>query len=258
MEIPHRLKKKKEQNILYVYKVQGKHLYKNTDKKLQSTNERSEGSNTNCGHVSGIKCFVFNESERSRRQDFRLLLRPRLKDARCSGWPSHEHLLASSPLQHLDAEINTRPKPSKTPPWGICERKKLDRVTWHPCRERERPPGPSSPRWEIYHLTVGFGPQVQNDPPPPPQQPFAPMSCGEGSNKCWIFSWRTPHQWLFSHSVKTTTWFSPMQLWLLGATETVIVISSKTNLISLSKNAAVFQQLSWVRVVRGGFKEAWS
>lgn len=42
-----------------------------------------------------------------------------------------------------------------------------------------------------------------------------------------------------------------MQLWLLGATETVIVISSKTNLISLSKNAAVFQQLSWVRVVRG-------
>lgn len=168
-----------------------------------------------------------------------------------SGWPSHEHLLASSPLQHLDAEINTRPKPSKTPPWGICERKKLERVTWHPCRERERPPGPSSPRWEIYHLTVGFGPQVQNDPPPPPQQPFAPMSCGEGSNKCCIFSWRTPHQWLFSHSVKTTTWFSPMQLWLLGATDTVIVISSKTNLISLSKNAAVFQQLSWVRVVRG-------
>lgn len=43
-----------------------------------------------------------------------------------------------------------------------------------------------------------------------------------------------------------------MQLWLLGATETAIVISSKTNLISLSKNAAVFQQLSWVRVVRGG------
>lgn len=58
--------------------------------------------------------------------------------AQCTGWPSHEHLLTSSPLQHLQ-RLTLTANPPQPPLRNLFKTQKLWPLMWHPCRER--PPG---------------------------------------------------------------------------------------------------------------------